>query len=76
MSARSILPAIGIALLGVIGNSLEVNAGLVLSWMSPLVHFHPLSAGVIDTSDLAYFALFIGMNLFLTLRVVDSHRWR
>lgn len=67
---------LGAALLGVIGNSLDVNAGLILSWMSPLVHFNTLSTGVIDTSDLAFFVLFIGMNLFLTLRVIDSHRWR
>jgi ABC-2 type transport system permease protein len=67
---------LGAALHGVVGNSLELNAGLVLAWMSPLVHFHPLSAGIVDTADLVYFALFTGVNLFLTLRVVHSHRWR
>jgi ABC-2 type transport system permease protein len=63
-------------LLGMVGNALETNIGTVLSWMSVLVHFDQLAAGVIDTSDLAFFALFIGFNLFMTLRVIDSHRWR
>lgn len=63
-------------LAGVVGNALDANIGSVLSWMSVLVHFDQLAAGVVDTSDLAFFALFTGFNLFLALRVVDSHRWR
>ena len=67
---------LGVVLVGTVGNALSANVGSVLSWMSPLVHVDQLAAGVVDTSDIAYFALSTLFVLFLTLRVVDSHRWR
>jgi ABC-2 type transport system permease protein len=62
--------------IGVIGNGMSTNLGTVLAWLSPLVHFDALTAGVIDTSDVAYYVLSTVAALFLALRVVESHRWR
>ncbi len=35
-----------------------------------------LSKGVIDTANLVFFVTFIGFNLFLTQRSLESRRWR
>ena len=65
-----------VLLCGVLGTMTSLNAGIVLQWFSPLVHFASLSEGVVDTADLAYFAIATVAALFLALRVVDSNRWR
>lgn len=61
---------------GVVGNMMQTNLGLVLAWFSPLVHYEQFAAGIIDTADVAYYAIFTGAALFMALRVLDSHRWR
>ncbi len=48
----------------------------VLRWLSTGVHFEALSKGLVDTADLAYFAVAIGSFLFMTKAVVESVRWR
>jgi ABC-2 type transport system permease protein len=48
----------------------------VLRWLSTGAHFEELAKGLVDTSDLAYFAVVIGSFLFLTRAVVESVRWR
>ncbi len=48
----------------------------VLTYLSVMEHFDDFSKGVIDTSHLAYYASFIGFGLFLTVKSVDSERWR
>jgi ABC-2 type transport system permease protein len=48
----------------------------VLRWLSTGAHFDELSKGLVDTSDLAYFAVIIGVFLFMTKAVVESARWR
>ena len=39
-------------------------------------HFFNLSRGVIDTRDIAYFVLFVGFFLFLTLQSLSARAWR
>jgi len=39
-------------------------------------HFFNFSRGVIDTRDLIFFALFVGLFLFLTLQSLGSRAWR
>jgi ABC-2 type transport system permease protein len=63
-------------LCGVVGSALEVNGAAALEWVSPTMHYESLASGVLDTADLAYFACFLAAWLFLTLRVVESRRWR
>ena len=48
----------------------------VLRWLSTGAHFDELSKGLVDTSDLAYFAVIIGVFLSMTKAVVESVRWR
>jgi ABC-2 type transport system permease protein len=61
---------------GVFGNKMASNAGTAVAWLSPLVHYDGLAEGLVDTSDLAFYLLFPAAVLYLTLRVVDSRRWR
>jgi ABC-2 type transport system permease protein len=48
----------------------------VLRWFSTGSHFEELAKGLVDTADLAYFAVTIGSFLFMTKAVVESVRWR
>lgn len=50
--------------------------GSVLKYLSLTEHFSEMVKGVIDTKDLVYFVSVIGLSLFLTLRSVESVRWR
>ena len=48
----------------------------VLGYLSVPDHYDDFSKGVIDTAHLAYYLSFITFGLFLTVRSVDSERWR
>lgn len=50
--------------------------GKVLGELSIIGHLNNFVNGVIDTKDLVYYVLFIFVTLFLTLRVLESKRWR
>jgi ABC-2 type transport system permease protein len=52
------------------------GAGDALRWLSTGDHFDPLVKGLVDTADLAYFAVMIGSFLLLTNAAVESVRWR
>jgi ABC-2 type transport system permease protein len=67
-----LLPAI--SELGVVGDAEAV--GGALRWLSTGTHFQQLLKGLVDTSDLAYFAVAIGSVLLLTKAAVESVRWR
>jgi ABC-2 type transport system permease protein len=50
--------------------------GDVLQYMSILRHFDDFTRGVIDSSNLVFFISMIAFCVFLTLRSIDSLRWR
>ena len=50
--------------------------GAMLRYVSLTEHFAQMVKGVIDTKDLVYFATVLVVSLFLTLRSVESVRWR
>jgi len=52
------------------------TAGQVLHYLSVINHFEDFTRGVIDTSGLIYYLSFITLFIFLTVRSVDSMRWR
>ena len=52
------------------------RARAVTSFLSVIEHYEDFSKGVIDTKHLAYYLSFIVFGLFLTVRSVDSERWR
>jgi ABC-2 type transport system permease protein len=48
----------------------------VLSELSMFDHFEPFARGVIDAGDVVYFAAAIVFGIALTLRVLESRKWR
>jgi ABC-2 type transport system permease protein len=48
----------------------------VLNYMSITEHLNDFARGVIDTKHVVYYLSFIAFSLFLTVRAVDSERWR
>ena len=67
-----LLPAISD--LGVLGGA--GGLGDALKWVSTGEHLQQMMQGLVDTSDLAYFAVVIGSFLLLTKASVESVRWR
>lgn len=50
--------------------------GDVVKYLSILQHYEDFSQGVIDTSSIIFYVSLAGLALFLTLRNLDSMRWR
>ena len=48
----------------------------VLSHLSVLEHFNNFAQGLIDTRDVVYYLSFTLVWMFLTLRVLESNKWR
>jgi ABC-2 type transport system permease protein len=48
----------------------------VVNYLSITEHLNDFTKGVIDTKHLTYYLSFIAFSLFLTVRAVDSERWR
>lgn len=48
----------------------------ILNYLSLTEHLSDFAKGVIDTKHVVYYLSFIGFSLFLTLKSVDSERWR
>ncbi|MEM7413378.1 MAG: ABC transporter permease subunit [Myxococcota bacterium] len=67
-----ILPAI--TQLGVLGSDSAIAS--VLAWFSTTAHMQPMLGGLVDTADLVYFGVMIGIFLLLTKASVESVRWR
>ncbi|MEW6325966.1 MAG: hypothetical protein AB1515_11355, partial [Nitrospirota bacterium] len=58
------------------GATADPELGSFLAYLSILEHLSRFLEGLIDTKDLVYFLGLIAVTLFLTHRVVESHRWR
>jgi ABC-2 type transport system permease protein len=48
----------------------------VLTYLSLTGHFDDFSLGIVDTSHVVYYLSVIVFGLFLTVRAVDTERWR
>ena len=48
----------------------------VLEQFSLLVHFESFSKGVLDTQDITYYLFVTVFFVFMTLRSLESARWR
>ena len=64
----------GIAEFGIAGSAPGVAD--TLRYLSVQLHFDPLLNGLVDSADLAYFAVMIGSFLVITKAAVESVRWR
>jgi ABC-2 type transport system permease protein len=48
----------------------------ILNHLSIIEHLNDFTRGILDTKHLVYYLSFIAFGLFLTVRSVDSERWR
>jgi ABC-2 type transport system permease protein len=55
---------------------LTIDFSAILEQISILNHFEDFSKGVLDTGHVAYYLLFSVFFIFLTLRVLESNKWR
>lgn len=58
------------------GSFMGPKGQAIFGYLSLPGHFEDFTRGVIDTKHLVYFLSVIGFGLFLTVRSVDSERWR
>jgi ABC-2 type transport system permease protein len=56
--------------------SATATYGEIFKYLSILQHYDSFSQGVIDTSSIIFYVSFTVLGLFLTLRTLDSMRWR
>jgi ABC-2 type transport system permease protein len=59
-----------------LGHTSEGGLGSVLQYLSASRHYDEFARGIIDTSGLIYYFSFMLLFVFLTVRSIDSMRWR
>ena len=59
-----------------IGHNASGTVASVLTYLSVIRHYEDFTRGVIDTTALVYYGSFVFLFVFLTIRSVDSMRWR
>ncbi len=59
-----------------LGQSAGPAMASVLDYLSIVWHFDDFGKGVIDTKHVIYYLSFITFGLFLTMKSVDTERWR
>jgi len=52
------------------------TTGAILRYLSITEHFDDFGRGVIDTTHIVFYLSFIAFGLYLTLKSVDTDRWR
>ncbi len=74
---------IGVAVLALVTILVDAVASIqggqwrvVLSGVNVLHHYHNFSRGIFDTKDIVFFLTGAAMFLFLTVKVLESKRWR
>ncbi len=58
------------------GSGAATVLGQVLQYLSVIRHYDDFTRGIIDTSALIYYISFIALCIFLTVRSLESMRWR
>lgn len=56
--------------------SVSPGVSAVLNYLSVTQHFEDFGKGVIDTKHVVFYLSFIAFGLFLTLKSLDTERWR
>jgi ABC-2 type transport system permease protein len=62
--------------LGASGSLAGAELGAVMNYVSLNTHFESFSKGVLNSSDLIYYFSVIGILLFVTVRSLETRRWR
>ncbi|MBM3262695.1 MAG: ABC transporter permease subunit [candidate division Zixibacteria bacterium] len=57
-------------------DTIEGPLGEAIAYLSVTRHFDTFEKGVVDTTDLLFFVSFIFFGLFITVRSLESTRWR
>jgi ABC-2 type transport system permease protein len=63
-------------LLEMLGTSVGGKLGDIINSLALLKHYEDFNKGVIDTGNLIFYLSLLGVFLFLTIRRVESRRWR
>jgi ABC-2 type transport system permease protein len=50
--------------------------GKLIMSISLIGHMEGFAKGIIDTTDIIYYLIFSALFIFLTLRVMESKKWR
>lgn len=62
--------------LGASGSVTTSELGKVLSYLSLNTHYESFAKGLLSLSDLLYYLSIIGILLFITVRSLETRRWR
>ncbi len=63
-------------IIDIAGPGAGTTTGELFQYLSVLRHYEDFARGVVDTTSLVFFGSLIAFGLFLTLRSLDSMRWR
>ncbi len=63
-------------IIGWVKNLVDPGMARFVEYISITKHFESFTKGVLDSRDLIYYLLFMVLFLFLTLRQMESYRWR
>ena len=66
----------GLWFLGMVGNLIPQPVGEILSYFSLSQHFPGFVRGVVDTRDVIYYLSVTAVFLFLSVRSIETERWR
>ena len=66
----------GLWFLGMFGNLLPQPVGEILSYFSLSQHFPGFVRGIVDTRDVIYYLSVTAVFLFLSVRSIETERWR
>jgi ABC-2 type transport system permease protein len=67
---------LGLWIIGWMSGAVGSNVGKVLSFISLVDHFDDFSKGVIDTKHVMYYVSFAVFCLFLSVKMLQSSRWK
>ena len=74
--AVSVIVALSFWIINGFDQSVGPTAAAILDYLSVTRHFEDFGKGVIDTKHIVFYLSFIGFGLFLTLKSLDTERWR
>ena len=66
----------GLWFLGMVGNLIPQPVGEILSYFSLSQHFPGFVRGIVDTRDVIYYLSVTAVFLFLSVRSIETERWR
>ena len=72
----SFLLLLGLWVLGFATEDSASVVGKVLAYLSLFEHYDTFRRGILDTKDVIYYVSTTALFLYLTVRVVESRRWR